>query len=99
VQVTTAPDWKVNVYVRALSAGEQIAMSKAEPDPVATCIACLCDEQGQSILTEADTEALSAGPVRPVLDCAMAVLQLSGLSTDDLEGNSETPPSAGSPTG
>lgn len=82
------PEWGGDVFVRVLSAKDQVALSDgAEPAemPVRILLHCLVNEDGTRIFEDADYEAL-AGEDFPVIMRVFGVAaKVNGLSSKELE--------------
>ena len=99
-QVST-PNWGGDVWVRAFSAAEHLAIQDENPDPIDVCVKCVCDEHGEPLFAADDIDALRAGPSSPVFECAKSVMRLTGFlgdSNEELAGNSDAVPGDDSPS-
>jgi hypothetical protein len=101
-----------HVYVRVLGAGEideaQRALRYADgPDKsdakavAAMGILCICDGEGKRLFTEDDLDALLSTPLPSLKRCFQAAIEVNRLTDagmEELEGNSDGEPAAGSPS-
>ena len=82
------PEWGGNVYIRVLSARDQMSLSdssKPEEMPIKVLLHSIVDEHGERILQDEDFEAL-AGEDFPIIMRVFAfAAKLNGLSTKELE--------------
>lgn len=82
------PEWGGEVFVRVLSAKDQMELSegiKPSEMPVKVILHCLVDEQGNRILQDEDAEALGEEEFPVIMRVFAAVAKLNGLSTKELE--------------
>jgi hypothetical protein len=82
------PEWGVTVWLKQLTVADQIALSegsKPEAVPVQVLIACLVDDEGKAIFTEADTEALSNEAAGVVVRVFGEAARLNGLTSAELD--------------
>lgn len=82
------PEWGGAVFVRVLSAKDQMELSegvKPTEMPVKVILHCLVDEQGNRILQDEDADALGEEEFPIVMRVFAAVAELNGLSTKELK--------------
>jgi len=87
------PEWGEGIYVRVLSAKDQVDLSegvKPMEMPLRMLLHCLVDEQGNRILSDADFEALADRDFPIIMRAFTAVAKLNGLSNKELEAAVET---------
>jgi hypothetical protein len=105
VRKVDTPEWEDNgfVYVRELRAsdatrvqtlGDATTNGKADESRALAgwCILGICDKAGKPVLTDDDMDALLAAPLAAVQRCALAIMEINGLTE---EGESARKKSAG----
>lgn len=84
----SVPEWGGDVYVRVLSAADQMALSDGvEPKDMAirVILHCLVTEDGNQIFADDDAEELAKEDFPVIMRVFAFVAKLNGLSTKELE--------------
>lgn len=93
VEPVEVPEWGGTVYLRTLTAGELLALNATAHEDASTpsppmiarlLVACLCDESGKRLLTDADAAALESKPAPILYRLYRVAGRLNGL--DAVEG-------------
>ena len=82
------PEWGGEVYIRVLSARDQMEMSedtKPQDMPITVILHCLVDENGERILQDDDFEALAQEDFPVIMRVFSQAARLNGLSTKELD--------------
>ncbi|MGH7206836.1 MAG: hypothetical protein ACREI2_11575 [Nitrospiraceae bacterium] len=82
------PEWGGEVYVRVLSAADQMAISEGLPPskvPIRILLHCLVDEGGERIFADGDQDELAREDFPIILRVFSFVAKLNGLSTKELD--------------
>ncbi|MGH7206891.1 MAG: hypothetical protein ACREI2_11865 [Nitrospiraceae bacterium] len=82
------PEWGGDVYVRVLSAADQMAISDELPPtevPIQILLHCLVDESGERIFTDGDQDELAKEDFPIIMRVFSFVAKLNGLSTKELD--------------
>lgn len=82
------PEWGGTVYVRVLSAKDQMELSegvKPAEMPIKVILHCFVDEQGNRLFQDEDAEMLAAEEFPIIMRVFAFVAKLNGLSTKELE--------------
>lgn len=98
------PEWGGEVYIRVLSAEDQMHLADNEGDPARTPIRvllyALVDDTGERLFTDADFDELAGEDFPVVMRVFSEVAKLNGLSTKELdeamEGFAQAPDAASS---
>jgi hypothetical protein len=111
-ETVNVPEWGGDVIVRELSGAERDSFEQSIVDTRGKsakanlanirgklCARCICDEQGNRVLDDADAVALgeqSASSLQRVFNVAQRLCGMSQSDVDELAKNSEPGPSGGS---
>ena len=82
------PEWEGEVYVRVMSAAEQMALSrdvKPEELPVRLLLATIVTEDGERVFRDDDFDALAGEDFPVILRVFSFAAKLNGLSNKELE--------------
>jgi hypothetical protein len=82
------PEWGGEVYIRVLSAQDQMQMSegtKPQDMPITVILHCLVDENGERILQDDDFDALAQEDFPVIMRVFSQAARLNGLSTKELD--------------
>lgn len=82
------PEWGGDVYVRVLSAADQMALSdgtEAKDIPIRVILHCVVDETGERILADNDAAELAKEDFPVIMRVFGFVAKQNGLSTKELE--------------
>lgn len=82
------PEWGEDIYIRVLSADDQMALSNVDDEnsmPMRVILHCLVNEDGERIFGDGDQAALGAFPFPEVMAVFGRVAKLNGLSTKELD--------------
>lgn len=99
------PEWGGTVFVKVMTAGERdkfeerFTRNRYDNTRAALAVACVCDEAGKPLFTDADIPALagkSAAALQHVFDAAARLNALTKDDVDAMEKNSASVPPAGS---
>lgn len=86
------PEWGGDVFVRVLSARDQMDLADGKSDrdmPVLVLLHCLVNEEGERLLGDADFDALAEEDFPVIMRVFTFVAKLNGLSTGELEAAME----------
>lgn len=99
VKKIETPEWGADgyVYVRQLQASDARriqgiggAEANGKPDEARAlaewCVLGICDKSGTPVLSDADIDALLRAPLAVIQRCALAIIEINGLTE---EGESE----------
>ena len=82
------PEWGGEVYVRVLSAKDQMTVADGatpQETPIRVLLHCLVDEKGERILADDDFDALASEDFPVIMRVFAFAAKLNGLSTKELE--------------
>jgi hypothetical protein len=88
------PEWGTSLYVRDMSGGERdqwemVAFKDGKVSPehfrAKLLVRCLCDEQGQRVFQDSDTEALSAKSATVLARLYEVAARVNGLTQGDVD--------------
>jgi hypothetical protein len=82
------PEWGGEVYIRVLSARDQMALSdssKPEETPIRVLLHSIVDEHGERILRDEDFEALAGEDFPIIMRIFGSAAKLNGFSNKELE--------------
>lgn len=79
--------WGPGIYIRVLSANDQILLGEGDEKtmPLRIVLACLVDVDGERIFGDEDLSALGEFPFPEVMTVFTEVAKLNGLSSKELE--------------
>jgi hypothetical protein len=87
------PEWGGNVYIRVLSARDQMSLSdssKPEETPIKVLLHSIVDEHGERILKDEDFEALAGEDFPIIMRIFASAAKLNGFSNKELEAAIES---------
>jgi hypothetical protein len=87
-QLFDVPEWGGSVYLRVLTAADQIALSDdvtPKDVPLQVLVHAIVDEQGVRVFTDDDVDELAQEDFPVIMRVFAAAAKLNGLSTDELE--------------
>ncbi len=87
-QLLEVPEWGGDVYIRVLSARDQMALSdtgKPEETPIKVLIHSIVDEHGERILKDEDFDALAEEDFPIIMRVFGFAAKLNGFSNKELE--------------
>lgn len=81
------PEWGGTVYIRVLSAEDQLAIADSDGGvtPVKVLVACLVDENGERLFSGEDATELGKEDFPVILRVFAEVARLNGLSSKELD--------------
>lgn len=81
------PAWGDDIYIRVLSANDQMLLAEGDDAtmPLRIVLACLVTDEGERIFTDDDLSALGDFPFPEVMEVFGRVARLNGLSTVELD--------------
>jgi hypothetical protein len=82
------PEWGGEVYIRVLSARDQMALSdssKPEETPIRVLLHSIVDEHGERILKDEDFEVLAGEDFPIIMRIFGSAAKLNGFSNKELE--------------
>jgi hypothetical protein len=82
------PEWGGSVYLRVLSAADQVALSdgvEAKDMPLLVLVHCIVDDDGQRIFGDDDVDELGQEQFPIIMRVFAAAAKINGLSTAELD--------------
>jgi hypothetical protein len=81
------PEWGGEVYVRVLTAGEQVALSEGVENEMALRVLayCLVNEEGERLFTDEDVAELKREAFPVIMKVFAFAARINGLSNAELE--------------
>jgi len=76
IEKLEVPEWGGHIFLKNMTGGERDAF---------VLVRCICDEEGNTVFTKKDIDALGKKSAKALDRCFAAAQKLNGLSAEDVE--------------